>query len=156
MLFALVGLVALVLWARLRYEGKTPVKLPADHCDASLWDHVYEKERLRILEACTSVEGRVLSLHRSFDGDLHIGIRPEHKSVLNLINLVHAHGELVVEIICEHTPTDANDQIACEGFRPQIPIPSVGDRVRVTGAYVTDRDNGWNEIHPVTQVEILH
>jgi hypothetical protein len=25
----------------------------------------------------------------------------------------------------------------------------------VTGAYVTDRDNGWNEIHPVTRIEVL-
>jgi hypothetical protein len=44
----------------------------------------------------------------------------------------------------------------CSGFHPQITIPGVGDRVRVTGAYVTDRDNGWNEIHPVMRIELLH
>jgi hypothetical protein len=37
-----------------------------------------------------------------------------------------------------------------------VAIPNVGDRVRVTGAYVTDRDNGWREIHPVTRIEKIN
>ena len=37
-----------------------------------------------------------------------------------------------------------------------ITAPRIGDRVRITGSYVTDRDNGWNEIHPVSRIEILH
>ena len=37
-----------------------------------------------------------------------------------------------------------------------IQIPEEGDRVRVVGAWVTDKAfNGWNEIHPVWQIEVL-
>jgi hypothetical protein len=154
-LAVLVALIALFLMARLRYAGNAPVKLQAAYCDPDLWKHVNEKERLHVVEECTAVEGRVVSLNRASDGDLHIALNPEHKSVLNLVNVMHAHGELVVEVICEHTPADAGDKVACGAFHPQITIPNVGDRVRVTGAYVTDRDNGWNEVHPVTRIEIL-
>jgi len=141
--------------ARLRYAGNAPVNLPAEHCDPDLWKHVNEKERLHVVAECTAVEGRVVSLHRASDGDLHIALDPEPKSVLNLVNLMHAHGELVVEVICEHPPADAAEKAACGAFHSQITIPNVGDRVRVTGSYVTDRDNGWNEVHPVTRIEIL-
>jgi hypothetical protein len=151
----LVPLIAFLALARLRYEGKALVKLRADDCDSDLWKHVNKKERLRVLEACTAVEGRAVSLHLASDGDLHIALAPEHKSVLNLVNVLHAHGTLVVEVICEHTPTDTDDKVACGSFHSQVAIPNVGDRIRVTGAYVTDRDNGWNEVHPVTRIEIL-
>jgi hypothetical protein len=76
--------------------------------------------------------------------------------VLNIINRLHTHGHLVVEVICQgDTPSGGDAVAACAGFTPQVAIPKAGDHVRVTGAYVTDRDNGWNEIHPVTRIEIL-
>jgi hypothetical protein len=34
-------------------------------------------------------------------------------------------------------------------------IPQASDRVRVTGSDVTDLENKWNEIHPVTRIEVL-
>ena len=154
-LVVLVALIALFWMARLRYPGRSPVKLRAENCDPNLWKHVNEKDRLHVVEECTAIEGRVVSLRRASDGDLHITLDPVHKSVLNLVNVMHAHGELVVEVICEHAPADAGDKGACGDFHPQITLPNVGDRVRVTGAYVTDRDNGWNEVHPVTRIEIL-
>ena len=154
-LAVLVALIALFLMPRLRYAGKAPVKLQAENCDPDLWKHVHEKERLHVIEECTAVEGRVVSLRRASDGDLHIGLDPENKSVLNLVNVMHVHGELVLEVICEHTPVHAGNKVACGAFHPQIMIPNVGDHVRVTGAYVTDRHHGWNEVHPVTRIEIL-
>lgn len=148
-------LIALFVSARLRYSGVAPVKLPTELCNADLWKHVYLPERLRVIEACTAVTGRVVSLRRESDGDLHIALNPDRKSVLNLVNAVHAHGNLVVEVVCEHAPATANGEAttACAGFNPQVTIPKVADRIRVTGTYVTDRDNGWNEIHPVTGIE---
>jgi hypothetical protein len=155
MLVVLLVLFAAYFAARFRYPGKAPLKLQAGTCDSALWNHVNQKERLRVIEECTAVEGRVVSLHRESDGDLHIGLAPENRSVLNLVNAIHAHGNLVVEIICEHTPADAANKVACGDFHSQVTIPNVGDRIRVTGAYVTDRDNGWNEVHPVTRIEVL-
>ena len=151
----LLTLLVLFLIARLRYRGIPPVNLPAGNCNASLWSHVYRPDRLRVIEACTAVEGRVVSVRRESDGDLHVALEPENKAVLNLLNFLHAHGDLVVEIICESVPAHGDAITACAGFTPQVTIPNVGDRVRVTGAYVTDRDNGWNEVHPVTRIDIL-
>jgi hypothetical protein len=143
----------LVAWQR--YPGKTTVKLPAGDCDGELWRHVYRPARLRVIEPCTAVEGHVVSLHRGSDGDLHLGLDPDRKSVLNLMNATHGRGELVVEVICEHSALDSDAAAACAGFTPRVAIPKLGDHVRVTGAYVTDRGNGWNEIHPVTRIETL-
>ena len=155
MMAVLVAVVALLLVARLRYSGKATVKLPADNCDANLWKHVYRPERLRVIEACTAVEGRVVSVRRESDGDVTIALDPEHKSVLNLVNAMHARGELVVEVICEHAPEGGDAAAACAGITSQVTLPKIGERVRVTGAYVTDRHNGWNEVHPVTRIETL-
>jgi hypothetical protein len=155
-LLAVVLLVAaLLLFAELRYPGQPQVKLPPADCNADLWKHVYEAERLQVIEACAAVDGRVVSVQRAVDGDLHIGLHPDHKSALNLVNVMHAHGELVVEAICDHYPSDRGAVPFCSGFTSQVAAPEVGDHIRVTGAYVTDRDNGWREIHPVTHIDRL-
>ena len=149
----LLALIALFIAATLRFSGKATVKLPAADCNADLWKRVYSPERLRVIEPCTAVEGRVVSVHRAADGDLHIGLDPEQKSTLNLTNVMHAQRHLIVEAVCDHPPV--KNKVACEGFVSPIAAPNIGDRVRVTGAYVTDRDNGWNEIHPVSRIETL-
>jgi hypothetical protein len=148
-------LAALFVAARLRYPGKAVVKLAPADCNADLWKHVYSPERLGVIEACTAVAGRVVSVHRAVDGDLHIGLDPEQKSTLNLINVMHAQRRLIVEVVCDHPSVKNQAGPACEGFTSSITAPNIGDRIRVTGAYVTDRDNGWNEIHPVTRIETL-
>jgi len=154
-LAVLLTLIALFIAARLRYSGKATVKLPPADCNADLWKHVYSPERLGVIEACTAVDGRVVSVHRAADGDLHIGLDPDQKSILSLTNVMHAQRHLIVEVICDHPSGKNQAGAACEGFASSITAPNVGDHVRVTGAYVTDRDNGWNEIHPVTRIEIL-
>lgn len=148
---------ALSLIARIRYPGKPLIVLPAENCSSDLWNHVYDKGRLHIIQQCTAVDGRVVFIHYNADGDVHIALDPEDKSVLNLVNAMHAHRQLVVEAICDHPPSPMNSyaQAACKDFRSAITIPKVGDRIRVTGSYVTDRDNGWNEIHPATRIEVL-
>ena len=148
--------IAIAIAAVLRYPGKAPVKLQADLCNADLWNHVFEKDRLGIIEPCTAIEGRVVALHFNSDGDVHIGLDPENKSVLNLINIIHGHQQLVVEVVCDHPPTKDSAKQACTGFHSQVKIPHQGDRIRVTGSYVTDRDLGWREIHPVSKIEILN
>ena len=155
MLAVVIAGFTLLLTAKLRYRGEPGQKLADESCDVEVWKHVYEKDRLRVLQACTAVNGRVVSVHRNSDGDLHIALDPENKSVLSLINLLHAGGHLVLEIVCEHPATHANAQAACGTFHSTVAVPNVGDRVRVTGAYVTDRENGWNEIHPVARIETL-
>jgi hypothetical protein len=154
-LAGLAALAALLVSARVRYPGKPTLILAAENCDAGLWKHVYRPERLRVIEMCVAVEGRVVSVRRESDGDLHVALDPDQKSVLNLLNVIHGRGHLVVESICDRVPAHADARSACAGFTPQVAIPNAGARVRVIGAYVTDRDNGWNEVHPVTRIETL-
>jgi hypothetical protein len=154
-LAGIVALVAVLVVVSRRYTGKAAVKLPAADCNADLWKHVYEPERLRVIEACTAVEGRVVSVHQAQDGDLHIGLDPDQKSVLNLLNVIHARRNLIVEAVCDHPTTSSEPRTACAGFTSPIMVPKIGDRIRATGSYVTDRENGWNEIHPVSKIEIL-
>jgi hypothetical protein len=149
-----VALAGSLLLAKLHYSGEAPAKLPPESCDANLWPHVYEKDRLQVIEACTAVEGRVVSVHESEDGDLYIALDPKDKSVLNLMNATHARRTLVVEVICHH-PSQGESQTACGDYHSIVTNPKTGDYVRITGSYVTDRDNGWNEIHPVSSIEVL-
>ena len=152
----LLAVVALAVHAKLHFRGKPQEVLPASDCDASLWNHTYEKERLHIIADCTAVEGRVVGVRQAEDGDLHISLNPDRKSVLNLVNVIHAHRTLVVELVCEHPPKEDPARAACGDFHPAITVPRMDDRVRIIGAYVTDTDNGWNEIHPVSRIEVLH
>ncbi len=151
----LLTLIALFIAARLRYPGKAPVKLAATECNAELWKHVYQPERLKVIEPCSVAEGRVVSVHRAADGDLHIGLDPAQKSILNLTNVMHAQRRLIVEAVCDHPSVKNQAAQWCSGFTSTVAAPNVDDRVRVIGAYVTDTDNGWNEIHPVTRIETL-
>ena len=154
-LVALAGLAVLFSIARIRYSGTVSLRLPGDSCNAGLWKHVYEPERLRVLADCTAIEGGVVSLNRGSDGDLHIALDPDDAAVLNLVNALHGQRHLVVEIICEHEAERDDIKAVCAGLAPSVPIPSVGERIRVTGSYVTDRDIGWNEVHPVTRIDKL-
>ncbi len=65
LLAVLVIVAGLFLWAKWRYAGKAPVRLAASDCDASLWQHVYKRDRLQVIAACTAMEGRVVSVHES-------------------------------------------------------------------------------------------
>src|SRR5581483_5462143 len=151
--FAFAVAAAAAVW--FRYPGRAPVSLNPALCDPRLWDHVHDRSRLRVVQACTAVDGRVISVHRYADGDLHILLAPDRKSAVNVINLIRARGALVLEAICEHTPTESRSQAACGDYRSAIAAPALGDRIRVTGAYVIDGDRGWVEIHPITRIEML-
>jgi hypothetical protein len=159
--FAFLILVAATFaFFHLRYPGRAPAALPVSSCDSSLWQRTYENERLQMIMPCTAVEGRVVSVHINSDGDAHIGLEPDDRRILNLINATHARGELITEVVCDHAPTDKGGDSykvrdACSGYTSATTLPHTGDRVRITGSYVTDRDNGWREIHPISKIEVL-
>jgi hypothetical protein len=137
-------------------------------CDHSLWSHVYAgdprrfsrpQDRLQVIQDCVSVTGTIQSARPEPDGDFHIRLRldPPFRSMLNLKNKSGQHGALVVEPVCMN-PVKQKDTIkehVCVGFSQQVYTPDMlGAHVRVTGAYVTDIEHGWNEIHPVTFIGI--
>jgi hypothetical protein len=105
-------------------------------------DGVYHPERLRILDPCRAVSGRVTVLRKEEDGDLHFDLELDrrYRAMLAPANLTRQHGDLVVEFM----PRD----------RGHLPVPEVGDRVSMVGAFVDDIDHAWNELHPVWQVSL--
>lgn len=124
-------------------------------CDQSLWTHVYHPSRLKILDNCKSVSGKVDVVRKEADGDYHILLKldSQFSSLINAKNTQYEQGDLVLEPVCVGTVTQTDAIASCENFHSNVTIPSVGSHVTVTGSYVLDQDHGWNEIHPVSSIE---
>jgi len=105
------------------------------------------------------VTGTIETALKEADGDFHIRLRldPEFSSMLNAKNRSGQHGALVVEPVCMNPvkQKDTKNEHVCDGFSQDVYSPDMrGAHVRVTGAYVTDMEHGWNEIHPVTSITV--
>jgi hypothetical protein len=122
-------------------------------CDASLWQHIYHPYRLRVVIQCTTVTGTVKAVEYEPDGDVHIRVAVA-ASLVNQANDTYQDGDLVAEVICYGTVTQADAVTACQGYRNTVTIPAPGDTVRVTGSYVLDADHGWMEVHPVSRIVV--
>jgi len=75
---------------------------------------------------------------------------------LNPGNMIDEEGNLVYEIVCMFPVKQADAVSACKGYSNKIKLAPVGSRVRITGAWVMDDNHAhWNEIHPVSSIEVL-
>jgi chitodextrinase len=90
---------------------------------------------------CRTAVGRVAASHVEHDGDCHVNIvvDPAYQGLLNAVNGTAARGQLITEVIPNHT----------------LAIPSTGSRVSVFGSWVNDHSTGWNELHPVWTFTML-
>jgi hypothetical protein len=137
-------------------------------CDPTLWNHVYTgdprrfstpKDRLEVIQDCIAVAGTVQAAHSENDGDYHVTVDVDapFKNLLNAKNTSGQHGFLVVEPVCENPVKQADtlEEGVCMGFHRTIFVKEmIGKHVEITGAYVTDMEHGWREIHPVTSIVI--
>jgi hypothetical protein len=148
------------------------------NCDESLWNHVWYPPRLQVIERCRVVTGIVGNISIRGDGDEHIGLKldSQYTNLVNQKNIDEQYGDLVLEIICKNPIRRMDDFIACtkedtedaqghikvigacvlafnacNGFKQDFEV-NVGEHIKVTGAYVLDREHGWNEIHPITSI----
>lgn len=140
-------------------EMSTAAKaVAASGCNAELWDHVYRKTRLHIVEGCIAVTGTIRHIKREGDGDDHIQlvVDSEFSKLLNERNKTAQGNTLVVESICQGPVTQADAEAACHDFHSPVDVPNAGTRVRVVGSYVLDSAQGWMEIHPVSSIEVRH
>jgi hypothetical protein len=142
---------------------------PSEACDDTLWNHVYAgdprrfsspKDRLHVLNPCITVTGIIMHARPEKDGDFHVTVNvdPSFKHLLNAKNVSGQHGFLVVEPVCENpvTQPDTVKEGSCNGFSQHLFTQQmVNKHVRITGAYVTDMEHGWNEIHPVTSITVI-
>jgi hypothetical protein len=139
--------------AEMKHAAKTHA---SGGCDTSLWEHVYRKRRLLVVQPCVRLTGTIQSIKPERDGDEHIRLRldPADQVLLNHSNLSQQRGALVLEPVCESEPTQRTAWGACRDFRTGVPLPRRGARVTVLGPYVLDQEHGWMEIHPVTRMTV--
>ncbi len=134
--------------------------LSTPQCDASLWSHVHDQERLQIAAPCKTVTGVITDFHQNDDGDIDIrvAVDPPYAGLLNGGNVSDLSGHLQTEAICQ-APIAANvpDALrACRNFTGTIQVPAVGTRVQITGVYTFDTNHGWMEIHPISVLTVIH
>jgi hypothetical protein len=131
----------------------------SDSCNSTnKWKHVYHPDRFIIEQKCLTVSGTIFSILREADGDVHIRLTLDkgQESLLNQKNIDAQHGCLVIEIIYVHAVTQADAIDDSKGYQNDVYVPKVGQHVLVTGPYVLDQQHGWKEIHPVTDVTLIH
>jgi len=140
----------------------------ATGCDATLWDHVYNPERLIVKKKCISVTGTIVDatngrrsdgVRKEADGDTHgwLKVDPQFKNLLNAGNISDEGGNLVYEIVCKFKVSQADAKVACPlTYHTPVQLPAVGSHVQIVGSYVQDRNHAkWMEIHPVSKISVI-
>ena len=104
-------------------------------CDSSLWQHVYNPQRLTVVEKCINVTGTIHHEKKEQDGDEHFQVQLDQgfSTLLNDKNNTVQHGCLVIEPICQNAVTQPDAMAACRDFHSDVDIPKKGTRVRVLG-----------------------
>ncbi len=151
-LLATIVIIAGVLYSRGFFSPPT-----SSSCTSNTLDHVYNPDRLEVLNACQTVLGTVEKVIQEADGDIHIRLQVDQgfENLLNQANYDYQYDTLVLEIVCAYPVTQQDAIAACSGYTNSIAIPSVGEHISVQGQYVTDLNHGWNEIHPVFSIQVL-
>jgi uncharacterized protein YraI len=147
---------------------QAPAPPVATQCDDSLWDHVYNPQRLIVKQKCIAVTGTFVDatngmntdgVRHEADGDTHgwLKLDTDFTNLLNAGNLTDEGGNMVFEIVCKYRVTQADAKAACPPtYHNQVQLPSVGSHVRVVGTYVQDTNHAqWMEIHPVTSISVI-
>lgn len=145
-------------------EGPGPQDLT---CDAGLWKHVYNQQRLIFKQQCISVTGTIVDatagkkadgVRHEPDGDTHgwLKLDPGFENLLNSGNRSDEDGNLVFEIVCKYPVKQADAKKACSRYTATVQIPPIGSHVRIVGTYVQDTFHAqWMEIHPVTSISVI-
>jgi len=126
-------------------------------CDPALWKYVYNPTRLKVLAQCKTVTGIIEESNADDDGDQHMLLKLDkgQDGLLTERNMKKKQGDLVIEAVCANKVKLKKVGTTCNGYINHVQIPAVGAHVRVTGTLVDDTHNGWNEIHPITKIEII-
>jgi hypothetical protein len=127
-------------------------------CNATLWTHVYNPQRLVVVDNCIAVTGSIHHVKKEADGDDHIQLTvdAEFAALLNDQNKLAQANSLILEPICQNAVTQTDAIASCKDIHPTVVVPATGTHVKVVGSYVYDSEkpgHGWMEIHPVTSLD---
>ena len=127
-------------------------------CDTLFIEHTYNWHNLNLKLRCVTMTGTVqliLPPSQTGDGDSHIYILPDAGYDSLVYSPTTFPTWLNVEETCTGTPLDTTVDPYCANWPNPLYLPNVGERVRCTGPWVFDPTHGWNEIHPVSGMELL-
>jgi hypothetical protein len=140
----------------------------AAQCDASLWMHVYNAERLIVHAQCIAITGTIVDatngkqhdgVRHEKDGDTHgwLKLDAPFDTLINDGNRSKEGSNLVFEIVCRFHVTQTDAEPACPAsYHTTVTLPPVGSHVRMVGSYVMDNNHDkWMEIHPVTSITVI-
>jgi hypothetical protein len=137
-----------------RLPQVAPPAVSSAQCDPSLWPHMHDVQRIKIVKPCQTVTGVIATVGTSDDGDIDMQLTLDSPfgDLLNSANISKLNGNLQIEAICQvAVKPDVPDALrTCANFKGTVPIPAIGTHVQVTGVYVLDSDHGWMEIHPIS------
>lgn len=136
--------------------GDMGPEISEEGCDPSLWSHVYSPERFDVVDQCLYVSGVIESIKAEKDGNMRIKLTldPEYIDLANDANKDYANGNLIVTAICQNETSEAAAIKACNGYSKKINIPPSGSHVTILGTYVIEKDTGWAEMHPISNITI--
>jgi hypothetical protein len=135
-------------------------------CGDRRWAHVYNPTRLLVKNDCVTITGTIIDntsgrqsdgVRHEADGDTHgwLQVDPAFVGLINPGNTSDEGGNLVFEIVCHYSVTQTDAKPACNGFTDHMVIPKAGTHVAIRGTFVQEQNHGkWNEIHPVTSIEV--
>jgi hypothetical protein len=138
-------------------------------CGDGLWQHVYNPSRLLVKQDCVTVTGVIVDatagqshhqadgVRHEKDGDTHgwLKVDSQFAGLINPGNTSNEAGNLVFELVCHYTATQVDAKPSCSGFKDHTPIPPLGTHVSITGTLVQEKNHAkWNEIHPVSHIEV--
>lgn len=139
--------------------GESPDPNPSVCARRDPKNGIYHPDRLTVINPCQTVTGTIADVKKEADGDYHIRVTLDtlYKHLTNSVNDAKQHGDLVVEIPCVNTVTQADAVAACTSIdvRLKLTAPAIGQHVSITGPYVNDGQHGWMEIHPVYEWHAL-
>ena len=111
---------------------------PANQAMVGVWG----QGRLKAIDPCQKASGTVLKAEHEPDGDLdlYVDLDPAYDELAGSateLNFLHRWGP--GDVLVELMPRDGG----------HLPAPVEGDHLDLMGAWVTDTNHGYNEIHPV-------
>jgi hypothetical protein len=121
-------------------------------CDDTLWNRIYLRDRLHLLNQCQAASGIVVDLGLEPDGDLVMELIPDspYTSLLRPgNNSADAHGHLVVEVPCQGATMEDSPRAACAHFTgTKVQVPKLGDHIVAAAPWVEDLNHSrWGELH---------
>jgi hypothetical protein len=138
-------------------------------CGDGLWQHVYNPSRLLVKQDCVTIIGVIVDatasqshhqadgVRHEKDGDTHGWLRVDSQfgDLINAGNTSNEGGNLVFELVCHYTVSQADAKPACAGFVDHTVLPPIGSHVAITGTFVQEKNHAkWNEIHPVSRIQV--